>query len=291
MKQFFYFFVILAVFVFLIGCGSRDVSLTISETQPSASPAQAEAIQSGSSSGADQTRPLIVIQPQDTLQIYVRSDGAPGMYLGDDKQVHGFYVDLEKMLMQQMGQKYQFVAYDNVGPVVQKMKTGEAHSALAVPDLPDYHALANLSNAYETLSFYTFVRSGEKSIGGATREAVIKSLSGKQVGVQTRGHIYQTLREFKDIKMLEYPTTTEAMKDLAAGKLDAVPEVRENGQYYAKKNGWDVLAVGQPIASYKDTTGFSKALDPSILQRYNQALAVIKADGRFQKLYDSYFGK
>jgi len=238
----------------------------------------------------EESKPLIVVSASDTILILVREDGAPGMYLGKDGQVHGFYVDLEKMVMKEMGQSYRFVPYSDVGPAVQAMKSGTHHIALAAPDLTDYRSFLNLSIPYEVLNYVTFIQKENSDIAGVTKKEIIKSLYGKKVGVQTRGHIYQTLRQFKEIELIEYPTTTKALADLHKGLLDAVPDVKRIGIYYTKKNNWDIIPVGKPIISHKLTTAISQRFDPSLLDRYNKALKALIIDGRFDDLYESYFG-
>ncbi len=241
-------------------------------------------------SGDERGKPLIVISPSDILEILVRADGAPGMYLGEDDQVHGFYVDLDRMVMEEMGQAYHFFPYRDIGAVYQKIKSGEYHSALSVPDVPDYRAIFNLSRPYEILHYVTFVQKGNRAIKVSSAKEIIKSLYGKKVGVQTQGHIYQALREYKEIELVEYETTTKALEALNEGLLYAVPDVKRIGEYYSLQKGWEIEPVGDPILSHEITTAFSKALDPSIVLRYNSALKRIIDDGRRTALWESYFG-
>ncbi len=235
-------------------------------------------------------KPLITLSATDTIKIFVREDGAPGMYLGKDGQVHGFYVELEKMIMEGMGQSYVFVSYHDIGPVAQELKSGTHHIALAAPDLPEYRSFLNLSIPYEVLNYVIFVQKNNTEIAGSTREELIKSLHGKRVGVQARGHIFQLLRDIKEIELIEYPTTTKALGDLNNGLLDAVPDVKRIGIYYANLNNWDIRPLGNPIISNKLTTAFSKRIETSLLDRYNKALKALISDGRFDALYESYFG-
>ncbi len=65
----------------------------------------------------EESKPLVIVTKDDTLIIMVRSDGAPGMFVGDDGKLYGFYVDLERMVMKEMGQAYRLVPYKDVGPV------------------------------------------------------------------------------------------------------------------------------------------------------------------------------
>lgn len=237
-----------------------------------------------------QGKPLIVISPSDVLEILVRADGAPGMFLGEDGKVSGFYVDLDRMIMEEMGQSFHFVPYWDLGKIYQKLKSGEYHSALAVPDVPDYRAIFNLSIPYEILHYVTFVQRGYRIIEDSTAEEIIISLYGKKVGVQTQGHIYQALRDYKEIDLVEYETTTKALEALNSGFLDAVPDVKRIGEYYSEQRGWSIKSVGETILSHEITTSFSKALDPSIVDRYNTALKRIIENGRRQALWESYFG-
>jgi ABC-type amino acid transport substrate-binding protein len=213
------------------------------------------------------------------------------MYLGDDEELHGFYVDLEKMVMEEMGQTYRMTPYSDVGPITVGLKSGIYQIALAAPDVIDYRSFLNLSIPYEVLHYVTFVQSGNSDIKGSTREELIKSLYGKKVGVQTQGHIYQVFREIRKIEMVEYPTTTQALEDLDKGLLDAVPDVKRIGLYYAAKNGWNIEPRGEAIINHKITTAFSQRLDTSLLDRYNKALQTIISDGRLESLYVSSFGE
>lgn len=238
----------------------------------------------------EENKPLVKLSKRDIVDIRVRADGAPGMYLGDDGEVHGFYVDLEKMVMEEMEQAYTFSPYTDVGPIVHAMKTGTSHIALAVPDVPDYQGFLNLSVPFENLNYVTFVKSDNMDISGSTKEEILKSLHGKRVGVQTQGHIFQLLRDIKEIKLVEYPTTTKAMEALNEGLIDAVPENKETGYYYAKVNNWDVKDLEGVLLSYKITTGFSRIYDLDLVERYNKALQTLLDNGSVQKLRESYYG-
>ncbi len=150
--------------------------------------------------------------------------------------------------------------------------------------------MLNLSVPYEILHYITFVREDNSEITGSTKEEIIKSLYGKKVGVQTQGHIYQVLRDIKEIILIQYPTTTKALEDLNNGFLDAVPDVKRIGVYYSKINNWKIKFVGKPIISHNITTGFSKIFDESLMDRYNTSLSSLISDGSVQTLWESYFG-
>lgn len=280
---------LLVIFLFSCSSSSNDEVVIFEKTdsnEQDMTPANDAVVDN-----TEESKPLIHIGADEALQIMVRADGAPGMYVGEDGEVYGFYVDLERMVMDEMGQEYEFVPYTDLGPMIQKIKEGTIHSALAAFDVPDYRVLAQLSIPYERLHFVVFTRKDNIDIQEAeTSDELIKSLYGKKVGVQTRGHIYQVLREYKEITLLEYPTTTQALADLDAGVVDAVPDVKRIGYYYAGKEGWEIESRGVPIMSHITCTGFSKMLATDVLERYNSALTAVIEDGRYEKLYNSYFG-
>lgn len=276
----------LTLVLLLCACDKQETELVVQENQPQISTeSNKESIP-----GSEASKPLITLTATDTVEILVRQDGAPGMYLGNDGTLHGFYVDLERMVMKEMGQVYHFVPYSDVGPLLHGLKSGVYHIALAAPDLPDYRSFLHLSIPYEVLHFVTFVQKGNSAISGSTREELLTSLHGKKVGVQTQGHIYQVLREIREIELVEYPTTTKALEDLNKGLLDAVLDVKRIGIYYSSLHNWNIVPVGEPIISQKITTAFSQMVEESLVERYNTALKALLKDGRFDALYESYFG-
>lgn len=284
--------VLLLMLVLLIGliflsCRKKD-ELSIEEPVPK--PKSESVTPEESVTEEEESKPLIVVSPEDSVRILVRSDGAPGMYLGEDGECYGFYVDLERMVFEKMGQAYEFVPYDDVGSAAQALKSGTSHVALAVPDVPDFRNFLNLTNPYERLNYITFIQPGNTDIRGDTKEELIKSFYGKRIGVQTVGHVYQLFREFKEIELVEYPTTTQAMEALNRGMVDAVPENRETALYYIEKNGWDLDSIDTVVLYLMVTTGFSRIYETSIVDRYNAALEALLDDGSVYRLHQKYYG-
>lgn len=271
--------------LFVLSCSKKASDLEIVETSP-----EFKKETSIVEPSSEMTKPLIKIAKDDILEIYVRADGAPGMFINDLGELEGFYVDLEKEIMKEMGQKYNLNPYTDLGPLVIGIKSGETHSVLSTPDVPDFRALTNISIIYEVLEYVIFFPEKSKFLVPINKEEAIKILYGKKVGVQTRGHMYQTFRDHKDIEIVEYPTTTAALEALNNGEVDAVPDVKRIGKYYAKLNNWEVKAMGAPILSLNIGTAFSKALDSSIVDRYNIALQSLIDSGYVDNLHKSYFG-
>lgn len=271
----------------IIGCNKKESEILITQNS---TPVQTEKKEL-ETTYTEENQSLVMVKPEDELAILVRADGAPGMLLNDKGELVGFYVDLEKAIMKQMGQKYKLIPYTDVGPVIQKLKTGEIHSAIAAPDVPDFRALFNISSIYEVVNYVIFLPKSSTEVLPKNKEQAIRTLYGKKVGVQTRGHIYQLLRDHKEIEIIEYPTTTAALEALHNGEIDAVPDVKRVGVYNTKLNGWDIRPVGEPIHSLNVGTAFSKALDTAVLDRYNSALEKLISSGYVKELHMKYFGE
>lgn len=282
MKKCFYF---IFIFIFLFGCIKQnktefESNILVNTNRESNTINISE----------DSTKPVTDIQPDDELLIMVRTDGAPGMFLNKENELEGFYVDLEREIMKEMNQNYRFVTYSDLGKAIQQIKVGEFHSALATPDVPDFRLLANISTPFETLNFTIFIPEETKDIVPDNKYDAIRFLYGKKVGVQTRGHIFQLLRDHPEIELLEYPTTTVAMEALYNGEVDAVPEVKRIGTFYAEENSWNVKAFGPPIFELKIATGFSKTVSQDIVYRYNTTLQKLIDNGIVEKMYRNYYG-
>lgn len=276
------------VLIFFAGCSEEPPELVIFTSE------QTDELSDTNSTVADsmdisERKTAAIINPDDMITIMVRADGAPGMYLGDDGDVHGFYIDLTRIIMAEMKQNHRFQAYTDLGPVIHGIKAGTMQIALTAPDVPDYRALANLTLPFETHKVVTFRRSGDGSIGGSTAEEVIASFKGKKIGVQTRAHVYQALREEKEIELIEFPTSTLAMEALNRGEVDAVPDVKRVGIYYAKNKDWNIEPAGAPILELNICNAVSRAIDESFLIKYNNAISKVIEDGRLKTLYEEYF--
>ncbi len=277
-------FVLLSIL--LLSCSKKTSDLELVESSPEVKDKVTVEV-----SSTEELKPLKIITKDDSLQIMVRADGAPGMFLNEQGELEGFYVELEKAVMKEMGQKYELRSYTDLGPLIQNIKSGTYHTTLSTPIIDDFKAMLNISNAFEVLNYVIFLQEESQEVIPDNKEEAIKSLFGKKIGVQTRGHIYQMLRTYKDIEIVEYPTTTVAMEALNRGEVDAVPEVKRIGIYYAKLNNWNVKPVGASIFGLNIGTGFSLTLDPSVVDRYNVALKSLIDSGYVDNLYKEYFGE
>lgn len=289
MRPFSLFAILFFVFVSLVfnsGCGKGN-SVEVKKVNPD-SPVEIN----GEGPDDEALKPKVTITPDYTYVAYIREDSAPHMFFDESGDAQGFYVELERAVLKQMGHdNYRFEGFVDVGPMLHELKEGTAHSALAAPRTSDFEKIFNLSDTYMTIDFVCFVRNGYDSLEGSTRASLIESLSGKNIGVQARSQIYDLFRARKDINLIEYSTSTIALKKLAEGEVDVVPDVRQIGEYYSELNNWNISPYGPVLASIEAVTAFSRAVNKDFVERYNKALAEIKRNGTFDILYKELFVK
>lgn len=265
---------LLTIIILLFGCKNKKTELTIKENH-----IVSDNFNTKENLTERNSKELIKISSKDSLKILFRADFAPAMYLDKNGVPRGYYTELVKHLMKSMEQEYQLIPYWDAGKIIQGYKTGDYHMAIAISHVPDYLSLGNMSIAYDTLNYVIFVQIKDKLKYIEDKKSMIEQLSGKRVGVSARGNIYQTLRHNKNIKLVEYPTTTEALNALNRGEVDVVPALKDVGNYYIEENNWSLTSLKPVIFSFKASSAFSKKLDKSIVDSYNRALSEAMESG------------
>ena len=231
---------------------------------------------------------LSIIDQEEGLRVAVRSDYPPYMYLNENNELIGLLVESEKAIFDEMNYKYTFIPITDVGKALQDLKVGAIHAALGLTNQSIF-AEYKLAKNYFSFAAYIFVRPEEKDINGPTPEELLASLSGKTIGVQTRGSDLDMVRGIADIKYKEYATGTVALQALADGEVDAKIEILEVVYDFNLKHGTDLIPTGVPIYEITANTGFYPGLEQAIVNNYNQALDKVVAGGTIDKIYKKYF--
>lgn len=201
------------------------------------------------------------------------------------QEIVGFDIDLIKEIGKRIGLevKIQPAAFDTIIQALNAKKFDCVVSAMTITD--ERKQQVDFSDPYIDSNQSLAVKKG------STIKSV-EDLKGKVVGVQrgTTGELKaQELQEKYGIKEIKsYDDTLMAFEDLKAGRVDAVVNDYPVTAYLVKKDPvFEIVAeipTGEKygIAVRKD----SKAL----LEAINKALAEIKQDGTYDKIYEKWFG-
>ncbi|RME47978.1 MAG: hypothetical protein D6791_04505 [Chloroflexi bacterium] len=115
-------------------------------------------------------------------------------------------------------------------------------------------------------------------------------LAGKRVGVQlgTTGDIWAT--ENTDAEVVRYDEITLAFQALANGDVDAVINDAPTSADIIRANPeWGVTLVGEPFTD--ELYGIAVRKDaPEILAAINEGLAQVRASGKYDEIYNKWFG-
>ena len=128
--------------------------------------------------------------------------------------------------------------------------------------------------------------------GNETKFKDVKSLEGRTVAVQIGTTGAEFAKTIKDAKIKAFNTSAEAFMDLRMGGADAVITDRPVIGYFIVKNPRAAKGLVQ-VPVTLDTEFFGYALkkgNTELLKKVNDALASMKADGTYDKIYKKWFG-
>ncbi|MFO7713718.1 PAS domain S-box protein [Desulfosarcina sp.] len=224
-------------------------------------------------------------------------DYPPFALVRDDGGADGFSVDLLKAVVSAVGLEITF----KVGPW-HAIKTGLANGELDV--LPLVAHSAERDKAFDFTAPYLrmhgtiFVRRGENSIQDET------DLKAKEVLVMRDDmtHEYALRRKLTD-RLIPTDSIETAMRLLSDGKHDAVIAQQLVGLQLIKKLGLSNVVCVRSFneSSLKPATdplsGFEQKIciavkegDKELLARLNEGLALVVTTGKYDELYDKWFG-
>lgn len=198
----------------------------------------------------------------------------------------GFSVDLIKAVANQVGIKVKF----KVGPwneVKAELEHGEIDALPLVAYSAERDKYFDFSTPHIISHAVAFVRKGQK------RFRAIEDLRGKAVIVMRSDstHEYVLFSHITDNITLT-DTVGDAFKLLASGKHDFVIAPKLSGLLLLDALGLDNIEVfGEPLETYGK--GYSFAVhegNAQLLDLLNRGLALVKASGEYNLIYDKWFG-
>jgi len=212
-------------------------------------------------------------------------DYPPFSIVTDDGQVDGFSVELLRAALGAMGRDVTFRT--GTWPEVRTMlETGEIQALPLVGRTPEREALFDFTFPYMSLHGAIVVRADTEGIHS------LEDLRGRRVAVMKGDNAEEFLRR-KDRGIDLYTTDTfeRALQDLQAGNYDAVVIQRLVALRLIQEAGLDTLRViDRPIDDFRQDFSFAvKDGDRETLALLNEGLALVMADGTYQRLHAKWF--
>lgn len=195
----------------------------------------------------------------------------------------GFDVDMWDAIAKELGVTYELRPMDFAG-IIPALQTGQVDVALAgITIKPERQKVIDFSDGYYDSGLMLMVPA-DSDIAGPD------DLAGKKLAVKTGTSSSDYAEEnFKDTELRKFPNIDNAYLELRTGGVDAAMHDTPNVLYYiATAGGGAVKAVGTQMMAHEYGIGFPKGSE--LTAKVNTVLAEMKADGRYDAIYEKWFG-
>lgn len=222
----------------------------------------------------------------DTLVMCTNASFPPYEYVEGDKVV-GIDADIAAAICEKLGYDLQIddMEFDSLIAAVQSGKADFAMAGMTVTE--ERQQMVNFSDSYAT-GIQSVIVKEDSPI--ASVDDLFAEGANNKVGVQlsTTGDIYTT-GDIEDAGLgtvERFPNGNEAVMALLNGKIDCVVIDNEPAKaYVAANSGLKVLDSSYAVEDY--AAAFSKD-NTELLEKFNAALAELKADGTIDAIIASY---
>ncbi|WP_420956003.1 glutamine ABC transporter substrate-binding protein GlnH [Burkholderia gladioli] len=221
----------------------------------------------------------------ETKELVVGTDTSfmPFEFKQGDKYV-GFDLDLWAEIAKDQGWKYKIQPMDFAGliPALQTQNIDVALSGMTIKE--ERRKAIDFSDPYYDSGLSAMVRADNTSIKS------IDDLNGKVIAAKTGTATIDWIKaHLKPAEIRQFPNIDEAYLALEAGRVNAAMHDTPNVLYFVNTAGkGKVKTAGAPVTGDKYGIGFPKG--SPLVQKVNEELKKIKADGRYATLYKKWFG-
>jgi arginine/ornithine transport system substrate-binding protein len=233
------------------------------------------------------------VQAKDWTKVRIGVEGAypPFSYVTPDGELAGFDIDIAKALGNAMGAEVELVAqdWDGIIPALLAKKYDAIIASMSITE-ERKKKVAFAGKYYQTPAKFVCKK-------GSMTEFSKENIKGKKVGVQraTIHDNYLTDNYGQDVEVVRYGTQDEAYLDLVAGRVDLLlaDSVALSDGFLKKPEGQDFQFIGPDLTGKKwfgDGAGIAiRKEDQDLVEKFNQAIDKIRADGTYKKIQDKYF--
>lgn len=227
----------------------------------------------------------VTVMARVTVTSATEFDFPPFSIVTADNRVDGFSVELLRAALNAMGRDVSFRT--GTWPDVRALlESGEIEALPVVGRTPEREALFDFTFPYMSLHGAIVVRADTEDIH------TLEDLSGRRVAVMKGDNAEEFLRrEERGVEIFTTHTFVEALQALNLGDCDAVVMQRLVALRLLQETGLNNLRVlDRPIDAFRQDFGFAvKDGDRATLALLNEGLALVIADGTYQRLHAKWF--
>jgi len=222
---------------------------------------------------------------KETLIVGSEQDYPPFATGMTDADAGGFTVELWKAVAAEAGLSYT-IRVNPFREVLQNFKDGETDVLINLGHLEERDQFADFTVPHVIVHGAVFVREGETSIRSED------DLVGKSIIVLNAdmAHVYALTKGWKQ-QLVLVDTAAEGFRLLASGKHDAILIGKLPGMQTVLNMGLTDIKVLKFNAGFAQKFGFAVHEGQSeLLAKINEGLAIVKANGTYDLLYQKWFG-
>jgi polar amino acid transport system substrate-binding protein len=223
-------------------------------------------------------------QAQDTVRLGSEGAYPPYNYIDEAGNLGGFDIDVGNEICKRAGLTCEWVA-NEWDTIIPNLIAGNYDAILAGMSITDER---KQSIAF-TQDYFPPDPSAFVSAAGQTYD--FDNLSGLKIGAQTAtiqaAYLDENLKANNTI--LTYETADQALADLNAGNLDLILADKSYLEGTVAGSGGALELVGDEIAIGGGVGVGMRQADTELIQKFNDALTAMKADGTLDALITLYF--
>ena len=232
----------------------------------------------------------VYIGPDDELIIGWNVIGRPEQFPEVDGRPAGFQPEVVEAVMNEMGQCRIWVREDDPARLAKMLDSGRVHLVAARVSGPPTGFSRRRAEIQDALRFHLWVREDEKSIGGTTVDQVMDSLDGRLVGAPPGAGAHERFNGRPGVRLVLFGRLADLWSALESGEVDAVYCLDRLVWAEIGRSGLAVRPAGPALASVPYGAWFYGGVNPGLVERYNQALSLVKSKGIYQDRKRAWFG-
>ena len=227
--------------------------------------------------------------PEKVLRVATEPTFAPFEFQeeGSDK-LSGFDMDLIRAIGAKMGYKVE-IANMGFDALIPALNTGNIDVAIAGMSITDERKQAvGMSDPYYTSGLIVMVQKDNNDIKS------IEDLKGKRIAAQIGTTGAAKAHSVEGAVVTEFNTNTESAMELTNGGVDAVINDSPVIGYYLAQGGSEVAKTAKTVGDVMEAEQYGIAVkkdNTKLLEDINKALAELKKDGEYDKIYKTWFGE
>ena len=222
----------------------------------------------------------------DKILVVGSEQNLPPFAIGEtDETADGFTIDLWRVVAKEAGLKYA-IRVRPWGQILKEFKDGKIDVLINVAQSDDRHKYTDFSVPHVTVHGAIFVRRNDSRIKSEA------DLAGKSIIVfnSDLAHEYAISKGWQ-AQLIVVNTAKDGLKLLASGKHDAMLLSKLAGMQTLKELNIKNIKALDAKAGYAQKFSFGvHSGEADLLARLNEGLAIAKASGAYDSLYQKWFG-